>query len=133
MIRLLAGGVVNLLANVVALVVASLIVPDLTLELSGFVTAVVFFTIVSVVIEPLIRQIAIKNVRAILGSTALIATLVSLVATVILTDGLRISGLGAWVLATVVVWAVAIAARLLLPLVIFKQVLAEAQARRELA
>ena len=30
MIRLLAGGVVNLLANVVALVVASLIVPDLT-------------------------------------------------------------------------------------------------------
>lgn len=125
MIRLAASAVVNLVANVVALVVASLIVPDLTLQVSGFVTAVIFFTLVSVVIEPLVRQVAIKSVPAILGSTALVATLVSLVATTALTDGLRISGLSAWILSTVVIWAAAIAARLLLPLVIFKRVLAE--------
>jgi hypothetical protein len=45
----------------------------------------------------------------------------------VLTDGLRISGLTTWVLATVVVWAAALAANLLLPLVIFKRVLAEAR------
>jgi len=83
--------------------------------------------VVAVVSEPLIRQIALKNVPAILGSSALIATLASLILTSVLTDGLRISGLTTWVLATVVVWAAALAANLLLPLVIFKRVLAEAR------
>ena len=56
-----------------------------------------------------------------------LTTLASLILTSVLTDGLRISGLTTWVLATVVVWAAALAANLLLPLVIFKRVLAEAR------
>ena len=39
-------------------------------------------------------------------------------------DGLQNSGAMTWVFATVIVWAVALVARLLLPLVNFKQVLA---------
>jgi uncharacterized membrane protein YvlD (DUF360 family) len=129
-IRLAARAVISLLANAVGLVAANALLDDMDLTVAGFVTAAVIFTVVAVVIEPLIRQMAIKNVPAILGSSALIATLVSLVITSLVAgDGLRISGLTTWVLATVVVWAAALAASLLLPLVIFKQVLAEARDR----
>ncbi len=130
MIRLAARAAISLLANAVGLLVANALLDDMALNVAGFVTAVVIFTVVAVVIEPLIRQMAIKNVPAILGSSALIATLVSLVITSLVAgDGLRISGITTWVLATVVVWAAALAASLLLPLVIFKQVLAEARDR----
>ena len=127
MIRLAARALISLLANAVGLVVAAQLLDDMSLSVAGFVTASLIFTVVAVVSEPLIRQIALKNVPAILGSRALIATLASLILTSVLTDGLRISGLTTWVLATVVVWAAALAANLLLPLVIFKRVLAEAR------
>jgi putative membrane protein len=126
-IRLAARALISLLANAVGLVVAAQLLDDMSLSVAGFVTASLIFTVVAVVSEPLIRQIALKNVPAILGSSALIATLASLILTSVLTDGLRISGLTTWVLATVVVWAAALAANLLLPLVIFKRVLAEAR------
>jgi uncharacterized membrane protein YvlD (DUF360 family) len=126
-IRLAARAVISLLANAVGLLVAAQLLDDMELTVVGFVTASLIFTVVAVVSEPLIRQIALKNVPAILGSSALIATLASLVLTSVLTDGLRISGLTTWVLATVVVWAAALAANLLLPLVIFKRVLSEAR------
>ena len=127
MIRLAARAVISLLSNAVGLLVAAQLLDDMSLSVAGFVTASLIFTVVAVVSEPLIRQIALKNVPAILGSSALIATLASLILTSVLTDGLRISGLTTWVLATVVVWAAALAANLLLPLVIFKRVLAEAR------
>jgi hypothetical protein len=40
---------------------------------------------------------------AALGGVALVATLVSLVVTTLVTDGLEISGVGAWIAATVIV------------------------------
>lgn len=130
MIRLAARAVVTLLANAVALVATSLLLEDMALEVSGFLIAVVIFTVTAVLIEPLVRQIAVKNVPAILGSSALVATLVSLIVTVLVSDGMRISGLGTWVVATVLVWAIALAAGLLLPLVIFTRVLGEVSGSR---
>lgn len=103
---------------------------DMALDGWGFFLAVLLFTVVQVMAEPFFRQAAIKNVPALLGSTALLATLVSLVITTVLSDGLRIRGAGTWLLATVLVWGIALLARLLLPLVIFKKVLAaRAEAR----
>lgn len=124
MIRLAASAVVSLLANALALVVAAQVLDGMALDVAGFVVAVLVFTVVAVLIEPLLRQMALKNAPALLGSSALIATLVSLLVTALVSDGLRIDGAGTWILATVLVWAVGLACRLLLPLVIFKQVLA---------
>lgn len=126
MIRMAASAVVSLIANSIALIVGALVLSRMELKASGFITAVLIYTVVAVVIEPLVRQVAVKNAPAILGSSALVATLLSLVITSIITDGLRISGLTTWVLATVLVWIVALAARMLLPLVIFKKILREA-------
>ena len=124
MIRLVATMVVALLADAIALIVTAQVLDDMALDAGGFVTAVVIFALVSLLIEPLVRQVALRNVPALLGSTALVATLISLVATAIIGDGLRISGAVTWVLATILVWLIALVVRLLLPLVIFKKALA---------
>jgi hypothetical protein len=130
MIRLVASAVVSLVASAIALVVAALVLDDMALDGGAFVVAVVVFTGAVVLVEPLLRQVAIRNAPALLGSSALVATLIALVVTVVVSDGLRISGALTWVSATVIVWLVALAARFLLPFVIFKRVFAEARGRR---
>jgi hypothetical protein len=130
MIRLVASIVVGLVANAIALVAGSLLLEDFALGTSGFLIAVAIFTGVGVLAEPLVRQVAVKQVPALLGSTALISVLVGLVVTSLLSDSLSIRGAGTWVVAVVVVWGVALVARLLLPFVIFKKVLAEQRAGR---
>lgn len=128
MIRLVARLVVGLIANAIALLVATLVLDDVSIEAAGFVLAVVVFTVVGVLIEPLLRQMALKNAQVLLGSSALIATLVGLIVTELVLDGRQIQGPVTWVLAAVLVWAVALAARLVLPLILFKKVLSEARA-----
>lgn len=123
MIRLAATAVVSLIANAIALLIAAAMLDDVTLHADGFIIAVLVFTLVSVIIEPLVRQVALKNVPAILGGTALVATLISLIVAALIGNGLSIDGLTTWVMATVVVWLVALIVRLLLPLVMFKEVL----------
>lgn len=130
MIRLVASATVGLVANAIALVVGSLVLADFSLGLSGFLIAVAIFTGVGMVAEPLIRQVAMKQAPALLGSTALISVLVGLIVTAVVSDSLSITGLGTWVAAVVLVWIVALGARLVLPFLIFKKVLAEQRMRR---
>jgi hypothetical protein len=130
MIRLVASATVGLVANAIALVVGSLVLEDVSLGLSGFLIAVVIFTAVGLLVEPLVRQMALRQAPALLGSTALVSVLVGLIVTALVSDSLSISGLGTWAIAVVLVWMVSLAARLLLPFVIFKKALAEQRVRR---
>ena len=127
MLRILASAVVAVIANAVGLVVAAVVLDDMSLGAVGLAIAALIFTGTAVLIEPLLRQIALKKAPALLGSSSLVAVLVSLVVTSIVSDSLSIRGTVTWVLATVIVWAVALAGRFLLPMVIFKKVLAEAR------
>lgn len=129
MIRLIASAVLSVLANALALVVSAQILPGMALGVSGFVVAVLIFTVAAVLVEPLLRQMALRNAPALLGSSALVATLASLVVTAIVSDSLRIDSALDWVLATVLVWAIGLIARLLLPLVIFRKILGRASDR----
>jgi putative membrane protein len=130
MIRLAARATVSLIADAIALIVGAVVLPDMTLNFTSFLLAVALFAGSGVLIEPLLRQIALKSAPALLGSTALISALIALVVTALLTDGLQIDGFTTWVLATIIVWLVALAARMLLPLVIFKKVLAQQPGNR---
>ena len=129
MIRLLAPAVVSVLADAIALLITAQLLDDMALDLSGFLLAVALFAITGTLIEPLLRQVAVRNAPALLGSTALLATLVSLLVTAWVGDGLRIDGATTWVLATVLVWLIAVVVRMLLPLVIFKKTLAATRGR----
>lgn len=127
MMRLLAVAVIAVVSNAIGLIVAATVLDDMRLGVSGLIIAVLIFTGISVLIEPLLRQVAIKSAPALLGSSAIVTVLASLVITTIVSDSLTIRGTLTWVLATVIVWIVALAGRLLLPLMIFKKVLAAAR------
>jgi putative membrane protein len=129
-VRLILTGVVYLVANAIGLVAAAALLDDVSLDAGGLVTAVLIFTAVEVVAQPLITQIALKQARALIGGTALVATLIGLVITVWLADGLRIDGALGWVLATVIVWAAALLAGLVLPFLLLKRAAGDAAAAR---
>jgi len=120
-LRLLISGVIYLIANTVGLLVAAGVLDDMSIDGSAFITAVLIFTAVEVLIQPLLTQIAVRNAGALVGSSALIATLVGLIVTEWLSDGLTIDGALTWVLATVIVWAAALLAGLILPVFLLKR------------
>lgn len=119
--RLLLSVLLQLIANAIGLVIAAAILEDMSLDVSGFFIAVGVFTLISIIVSPMIRQAALRKSPAILGSSALIVSLLALIGTVLLTDGMRIHGLSTWVLAAIIVWFAGLLATALLPFVIFKR------------
>ncbi len=130
MVRLLVSGAIYLVANAVGLLVAAAVLEDMSVNGTAFAIAVVIFTTVEVLARPLLTQIAIRNAGGLVGSTALVATLVGLVVTAWVSDGLRIDGALTWLLATVIVWAAALIAGLLLPVLLVKRVVGNRAAER---
>ena len=125
MIRMLISFGIRLLANAVGLIVANLVLDDMELNASGFIIAVLIFTVAQVILQPLIVKIAMTNAQALLGATALVTTLVGLIITDLVSDGLSITGFVTWLLATVIVWGAALIAGLLLPLILVKKAVSD--------
>ena len=131
MIRLLLTVLLSLVANAIGLIVAAVVLDDMTLDAGAFVVEVALFTVVVFVIRPLIVQTGLQHAPAISGSSALLATLVGLVVTSVVSDGLQIRGAVTWVLATIVVWLISMIGALVLPALFLKrQVAGSARARR---
>lgn len=121
MVRFALSILVQLIANAVGLVVAASVLDDMSLEAGGLALAVLVFTGVNVLVLPLVQKTALTKSSALMGSTALVAALIALVVTTIVTDEMVIDGLTTWFLATVVVWGAALIAALLLPVLVFKR------------
>ncbi len=121
MIRFLLAIVVQLLANALGLIVAAQVLDDVTLTSSAFIVAVVVFTVVYAIAQPFFTQMALSYIPALRGGVALVATLIGLLITTLVTDGLSISGATTWVAATVIVWVVSLIGVLLLPLILVKK------------
>jgi hypothetical protein len=118
MVRLLLRVAVFLASSAVGLLVAAWLIPGVSVTLSGFVVAVVVFSIAQAILSPFIFKMARRYASAFLGGIGLLSTLVALILASVLTHGVSIRGLGSWVAATVVVWLVTAVATLVLPLVI---------------
>jgi len=93
MVRFLISVGLHLLANAIGLLVAAWILPDMSMDGLSLVMAVLIFTVVEVIAQPLLRKIAVKNVEALVGSVALVTTFVGLLVTEIFSDGMDINGL----------------------------------------
>lgn len=129
MVRAFFSVLVHLIANALGLILAAWILDDVTLSASGFVIALLIFTGIEIIVQPLIVQMSMRHARALAGSSALLASFVALVITAWLSDGLQIDGVTAWVLATVIIWAASLLAGVLLPALVFKRWMAERPAR----
>jgi len=121
MIRLLTRLALAVAGNAIGLWLAALLLDDMDIDGVSFVVAVLIFTVLFAVLEPLIQKQALKNVEALQGSSALITTLVALILTDLISDGLSVSGVGTWILATVIVWLGTIVAGVLLARFVLKQ------------
>jgi putative membrane protein len=125
MIRLLVRGLLALVANAVGLYIASLVLDGFNISGTGYVTAVIIFTLATVILGPLVTKIAFRNMPALMGGIALVTTLVGLIITDLISEDLSISGLDTWVLATLIVWLCSLLATVILPLFLFKQILSD--------
>ena len=114
MIRFIVRTLVGLVANAVGLLVAAALLDGVHVDAGSFIVAVVIFTIVYALMQPFLISQFRRN-RAALGGVALIATLVSLIVTDLLSDGFSIDGVGTWIAATFIVWLGALLAALILP------------------
>ncbi|HET7856982.1 MAG TPA: phage holin family protein [Gaiellaceae bacterium] len=123
MIRLLVRTLVALAANAVGLLVAGVVLDGMDLDTTSFLVAVVIFTVVFALMQPFLAAQLRRAAPAALGGVALIATLVSLIVTDLVSDGFSISGVGTWFAATMIVWVVSILAAFILPFLGLKKFL----------
>lgn len=125
MIRFLIRTGILLVANAVGLWVASLVLDDMSIDATSFITAVIIFTVVLALMTPFMANVLRKNQSAALGGVALIATLISLIITDLISDGFTIRGFATWVLAAVIVWVASLLAAFILPYLGLKKYLEE--------
>jgi uncharacterized membrane protein YvlD (DUF360 family) len=127
MIRLVVRTAILLGANAVGLIVAAAVLDGMELDVTAFIVAVVIFTVALALMTPFLASVLRRNrsSASALGGVALIATLVSLIITDLLSDGLSIDGVGTWIAATVIVWIASLLAAFLLPYLGLKKYLEE--------
>ena len=123
MIRMLIRGGIHLLASAIGLIVAAVILDGVSLSVSGFIIAVVIFTVVEMIADPFMTKMALRHANALRGGTSL----VGLIVTTIVSDGLQISGATDWVLATLIVWLATMLAAWILPFFLLKKVVDDRQ------
>ncbi|MDQ0613870.1 uncharacterized membrane protein YvlD (DUF360 family) [Microbacterium sp. W4I4] len=121
MVRFLIRTAISLGTSAVALLVCFWVLPDFGLSLGGFLTAVIVFTIAQAILSPVITSLARKHANAILGGVGLISTFVALLIASLFPGGLHITGIGTWVLATLIVWVITALGTWLLPLIFLKK------------
>jgi uncharacterized membrane protein YvlD (DUF360 family) len=127
MVRLLARLTLNVLSNAIGLFAASLLVSGFSISGISFILAVAIFSLSTVVLGPLIAKIALQNASYLMGGIALITTFVGLLITDLISDGISISGIDTWVIATLIVWIFSVIGSVVLPLLLFKKVLSDQQ------
>ena len=125
MIRMLVRTLVLLVANAVGLIVASLVLSGFEIDVTGFIVAVLIFTVVLALMQPFLASTLRRQGSAALGGVSLIATLAALIITSLITDGFSIDGIGTWLAAAVIVWAAALLAAFILPFLGLKKYLDE--------
>ena len=125
MIRLLIRLLIALAANAVGLIVAALVLSGMELDVTGFIIALVIFTVVAALLEAFTAAQLRRRGVLLRALGALVATLVSLIVTDWVSDGLTIDGTGTWIAATVIVWLASLLAAVILPYLGLKKYLEE--------
>lgn len=128
MIRMLVRMVISLVGNAFGLIVAAVVLDDMTLDVTGFVVAVIIFSIAFMLLQPFLVVQVRRGFPAAVGGVALIATFISLVITVAVSDGIAISGVVTWIAATFIVWLASLLAIFILPFLGLKKYLDDRRA-----
>jgi len=96
------------------------LLPGFKIGVTAFVFATLLFSIVELVLKPLILKLSRKSLPALEGGISLVTTFVGLFITSILLSGMEIGGISNWLAATLLVWLGALIASVVLPRYLFK-------------
>ncbi len=113
--QVLSRAVVLLGSWAIGLLVAAWVVPHVSVSLSGFIVAVVLFSVAQVILSLVIVRLPHGYASLLLGGTGLVLTFVALSLAALLTHGLTIHGVASWIAATIVVWLVTTVGAISLP------------------
>lgn len=106
MIRFLLHTIAHLVLSSLALLICGFILSEwVTLQLGGFIVAVIVFAIAQSILAPFVFNVARQYASALLGGIGLVSTFLALWVSTLFTGGIRVEGLG-WVLAPLVIWLV---------------------------
>jgi hypothetical protein len=125
MVRFFAQTLLTIIGNAIGLIAAALILPDFRLDGFGFVVSVLFFTVAYILLLPFILKMAVQYAPAFRGGIALVATFAVLVLTTIFTNGVQINSITTWVIAPLIMWFVTVLSGIILPMFLFKKILAK--------
>ncbi|VXC01390.1 phage holin family protein [Citricoccus sp. K5] len=106
MIRFLIHAVINLVMAAVGLLLAGALIDGVSMQPSGFITAVLVFVLAQALLAPFVFNLARQYASAVLGGVGLVSTLLALWIATLMPNGLTMDGVSAWVLAPLVVWLV---------------------------
>ena len=93
-----------MVVNALALLIAAAILPDMEIEVGPFIFAVILFTILTLVIPPILRMSLKRFSPSAMGAVSLVATWPALLITDVFSDGVQIEGFWTWAAATLIVW-----------------------------
>jgi len=120
MVRWLISVLVTLGANAIGLLVADLVLDDFNINAASFILALIIFTVVEMIAHPILVRMSLNKAQFLRGGTALVATLIGLIVTDLVSDGLSIAGFSTWLLSTLIVWIAGMLAGLILGAVFLK-------------
>ncbi|MGX7681817.1 phage holin family protein [Jatrophihabitans sp. DSM 45814] len=122
-IRLIIRFCIFVVTAAIGLIVAVIVLPDMSISVSSFLVDVVIFAVLRAILSPFILKVAIRSAPAVVGAAGLISTLLALLITTWISDGLSIRGASTWVFATLIVWIASMLATLLIPFLIVRGLL----------
>lgn len=125
MIRFLIRMLIAVVANAVGLLIAAAVLGGVHMSAGSFFVDVIIFTIVFALMQPFLVSQFRRGNSAALGGVALIATLIALIVTDLVSDGFSIDGVGTWIAATVIVWLGGLLAAFILPFLGLRKYLEE--------
>ncbi|MPV49257.1 MULTISPECIES: phage holin family protein [unclassified Pseudactinotalea] len=121
MIRSILRALIHLATAALGFLLAAFLLERLTLAASGFVVAVLVFTLAQALVSPFVVHQTQKRAAALMSGVGLISTFIALLLASLVPGGLTIAGLGTWILATVIVWFVTAVGGWILPPLLLKK------------
>lgn len=109
----------HLIANAVGLLLASLLLEGFSLSPLALIIVTVIFTVVLMVLTPIIRKLSEKNMPSLLGGLSLVTTFFGLLVTQPFVAGFSIGGTANLLAATLLVWLGSLIAGVVLPKYVF--------------
>ncbi|GAA4355938.1 hypothetical protein GCM10023145_25700 [Angustibacter luteus] len=127
-IRFLIRILVYFLSALIGIIVANLLLTDLTVDARDYILVAVIFALVQAILSPMMTNMVQKNASAFSGGVGIVSTLVALIVTVLISDGITIDGLTTWILAALIIWLAGAIAAFVLPFFLVKKAVGERRA-----